>query len=113
MLTPNLLGGTIVKGNGAAGSYALADSFNPTGMLQLTFSFLEKGLVEVTGGRGRVDASYSVAAGENRPGTGTETAYVEVGFSVPISIATLSGKGYYSVGMGLGTGVGQTMVISS
>lgn len=109
----SLLGGSVVKGNGAAGSYALTESVNLTGMLQLSYSFLGKGFVAVAAGAGRADANYLIAAGDRRPNTGAETAYGELAFSVPISILTVSGKIFHSVGMGMGTGVGQTLVVTA
>ncbi|MBI3181176.1 MAG: hypothetical protein HYZ28_03430 [Myxococcales bacterium] len=109
LTSASVLGGSITKGNGASGTYSLAESLNPTGLLQLGYPVMGKGMVSVTGGLGRVDASYSGT--DSRPRTGAETAYLELAVSLPVSILNISGKAFYQKGAGMGSGVGQTLVI--
>ena len=115
-LAASMISGTIVKGNGAAGTYAYSDGPTPAGFLRVAYPFAQKkGFVSLTGGAGKLSAAYKTGSATDaaRPTANVTTLFGELAFSVPVSILTITGKAFLGSGSGLGTGVGQTMVIAA
>lgn len=108
-----LLGGSVIKGNEATGSYALAEGISPTGFLRMAYELEgKKGFVALTGGAGRVEAAYSVAS-EARPHAKTRSAFAELSTHLQLAPVSLSGKVFWARSAGMGTAVGQTLVVDA
>ena len=111
LTSASLLGGAVIKGNGAAGTYALADTLAPTALLQVEYGFGEKSRVMLTGGVGRVEAVYSGT--DSRPRASATTAYGELAGVLNLSALSLTAKAFYGLSPGMGTAVGQTLVVDA
>jgi hypothetical protein len=112
LTTSNLLGGSIIKGNGASGSYALAEGFAPSGFMRLAYEFNGKSFVALTGGTGRVDANYSIQS-EGRPRARVNSVFSELSTQLQFSPFSFSGKLFWGRSPGMGTAVGQTLVVDA
>jgi hypothetical protein len=113
LTTTTFLGGSVVKGNAATGSYALAEGIVPAGFLRLAYELEgKKGFVALTGGTGRIEATYSVAS-EGRPRPKANSAFAELSTSLQFAPVSLSGKLFWGRGAGMGTAVGQTLVVDA
>lgn len=113
LTTSTLLGGSVIKGNEGTGSYGLTEGISPAGFLRVARELEgKKGFVALTGGLGRAEASYSVAS-EGRARPKVKTVFAELSAQVPLSSLSLTGKLFWGRSPGMGTAVGQTLVVDA
>lgn len=103
--------GSITRAPGIAGTYAYAEQALPVGFVQLAYSLNAKSFVSASAGTSRLLAAYS---GTDLPSTtDAVTSYADVGTNLAFGNFSGGAKLFYSRGLGLGTGVGQSLVVDS